>query len=160
MALSAFQKDISRIKERQGSVFVYDDANVVWQDIGQVKGVDLSWEPVNTEADTGGRTKMLAADVTITFVMQQTSDQELGALDSLSGNSTTNGHQFKVTESNTAAADAGTAAGYEFNNCLANITGSVSFNGDESTMTVEINGRVPISELVNLGSTQTLTFDA
>lgn len=70
MPLTDFTRDFSNVVERAGGVFVDDGGS--WRDMGIVKNVQISFSPVNTEADVAGRTKMLAADVTIEFVMQQT----------------------------------------------------------------------------------------
>ena len=69
MALTDFTRDFSNVIERAGGVFVDDGGQ--WRDMGVVKNVQISFSPVQTEADVGGRQKMLAADVTIEFVMQQ-----------------------------------------------------------------------------------------
>jgi hypothetical protein len=163
MALSDFQKNVGRNVFRQGSVFVRDGS--VWRDLGQVKDVNLEWEPVVTDADTAGRQKQLAADVTFTFVMQQTSDTEIANLtDIIAGGALANGLRLKITNAIVAVAGAEAATGINLMNALPVISGKIDFNGGaESMLTVECKGRVSITQLTNLGKSvgsYTLTFDA
>lgn len=158
MALSDFTKDITEVISRGGGVFVTDDNGTTYYDLGRVKNVEVNWEPVTTDPDTAGRPKQLAADITFSWVMTQTDTDQLSNLNLLH-ESGTNGIWVKFTSVFTDTTGAGAAAGFEVKNALVVMTGQISFNQDESMISCECSGRIPMSELIKLGTLSEITFD-
>lgn len=153
MPISNLSFAVANELSRQGSVFLKAAGTATYYNGGKVRDVEVSISPVTGDADTGGREKMLAADVEIQFVMQQTSDTEVGTLPDLLGQAV----DAKVTESVTTDA---TAAGREFLNCLLSAEGTLNFMGEGSSFTFTTGGRVPVNELSSLVSGGTIDFGA
>jgi len=158
MALSDFTKDLSEVSFRGGGAFVSDDDGVTWNDLGRVKGVQFSWSKVTTDPDTAGRPMQAAADVTVQITLTQTAADQLTNLDLLT-NPAGNGLWLKLTEVFTDAAGAGAAAGFTIKNAIFTLDGQIMFDNSESAIPLETAGRVPMTELVKLGSASEITFD-
>lgn len=157
MALTDFTRDFSNVIERAGGVFVDDGGQ--WRDMGVVKNVQISFSPVQTEADVGGRQKMLAADVTIEFVMQQTSATELAALVDVI-DASGSGLKFKVTEDKVGASGAAAASGMTISNATASVNGTIMFDSSESNLSFSIAGRLSTADLAAFLSGADTNFGA
>ena len=160
MALSAFAKNLANDIYRAGGAFLSEDAGVTYRDMGQVKGGEISFDPIVTDLDTAGREKQLGFTMEVLFIMQQTSDTELGSLDAVVNPTPANGLWLKMSTVHTNAAGAAAAAGYLFKNVLPVASGRINLSGNESNITVTIKGRVSVANFVTIGSTQIVTFDA
>ena len=154
----AITKTVANVVARGGGAFVSEDSGTTYFDMGRVKNLMIEWSPVETEPDTAGRTVQLAADVTLTGVLTQTSDTEMQELDDLNAVAT-NGVYLKFTSEFTNAAGAGAAAGWLFQNVFPVFAGEIKFDNTESSITFTAKGRVNMTDLAAIGSTQTLTFD-
>lgn len=174
MAYTDFSKNLSRVKSRSGNAFLYDpegDAGEVYLSLGIVRGISVNTEPVTSEQDSLGRSKTLSANVTVSLTLMQTGDEELSNIGFLADPSIAdvdawaNGLTLVLTESGTTPS-ALEEAEYEgekftFTNCLPQVTLELDFNGEtEGIIQLEIQGRIPISQLSNFGTTKTITFDA
>jgi len=151
-------KTVANVLARGGSVFISDDDGVTWYDLGRQKGAMFEFSPVETEEDTAGRTVQLAANVTMSTVLTQTSDTEIINLDDMHA-VTANGCWLKFCTVFTNAAGAGAAAGYTFKNVFPVFSGNFKLDNTESAMPMTAKGRCNMADLAGLGTTQTLTFD-
>lgn len=159
MALTDFTRDVSQEIARMGGVYISDDGSS-FNDPGRVRDVSFDWEAVTGSADTGGRQKTRAFDVTLTFTLMQSSAATLGGVASLA-NPTGDGLTLAFTSSIVepdASTGAITNAEFTFHGCLPEVSGSIPFNGDETAIPVTVRGRVPVSEFQSLATTGLMTF--
>jgi hypothetical protein len=170
MAITDFGKAVNRIRSRSGNVFLFrSGATPAYVSLGTVRGITINTEAITSEADSLGRRKTLASNVTVSLTMQQTGVQELSNLqllaDPASETAWANGMTLVITESPTSAQaliDATyTGRKFTFVNALPEVTLNLDFDGEtEGTIVLELNGRIPVSQLNNFGTTGTITFDA
>lgn len=177
-------KKVSNARARQTTAFIrrtIDDGGGIGVDtyeyktFGRIKNAGINFEPVVTEKDTAGREIELAWDVTATFVMMQTTDDEIAVMGSLAepdDNATLydNGYFvfFSDEPQTTSTVYLGEAdglpsvLGFGFDNVLIKPTLSVQLNAEESMITIEFSGRIGRDALdtFNLTDGNILTFDA
>lgn len=175
MAFADFAKNITRVLTRSGNGFLFDSGALAGEEyapLGRIKNMTIGVEPVMAEADSTGREKMLAANVTVSLTMTQTADEELANLELLAdpANETdaiaawSNGLTFVATSDPTTASDLSNATytgeKFTFVNCLPSVGLTLDFNGEtEGVIELEIMGRVPLAQLREFGGTKSLSFD-
>jgi len=153
MALSDLDKLAENIEGDIMDAFIDDGGT--YESLGMLQDVTVSFSPVTQDDDTKGRGKMLAVDVEVSLVMQQTTNNEFGALADIA-TPTGKGHTLKLTKSPTTEGNAGSASGYEFVNTFPRYEGEFDGSGEGSTFTVMFGGRVLPSEL---SDPTTIKFD-
>ncbi|AUO79295.1 hypothetical protein [Salinibacter phage M31CR41-2] len=154
MALSNLDKQAENIEGDIMDAFI-DDAGTL-QSLGILQDATVSFSPVTQDADVANRQKVIAVDVEVNLVMQQTTDNELSALKDVVS-PTGKGHTLKLTKTPTAEGSAASANGYEFVNTFPRFEGEFDGSGEGSTFTVMFGGRVLPSEL---SDPSTIKFDA
>lgn len=155
MAISNLAKQAENIEGRISDAFVSRDGGSTYHSLGILQSVSVSFDPVTQEADVAGREKVIAVDVSVEVVMEQTADNEFGAVADLV-QPTGKGDNVKLTKIPTAVADAGTADGYELINTFVAASGEINGNGEGSMFTVTAGGRVPVDEI---SDPSTIKFD-
>jgi hypothetical protein len=130
----------------------------VYHDLGVMKNVQLQMSPVSTEGDVGGRQKELSSDVQLTFMMQQTTSDEIAAMlglvnpETLSGNYPL-GHELAVVEDKVGATELHTTTQFALQHCMPSMTGDsvINFTGGESMIGVQVTGRIKATDIKKLG---------
>ena len=172
----AVQKVFKNTKLRQGNVFIIADAEDAAATIGRIKQTNIAFEPVESEADSTGRTSLMGYNVVATAVMTQTDEQvDLAAVAEMGYPSTGSDGQngFKLLFSNVpmttaeayaafALATASTTPldGFGLINAIIVPSPVIDFSGGESMVTLTIKGTVPATELGVMADFGLLTFDA
>lgn len=151
-------KTVANVLARGGSVFISDDDGTTWFDLGRQKNAKIDGTPVETEADTAGRTVQLAMDVVLTTVLTQTNDSEFLNMEQMNAVAA-NGAWIKFTSVFTNAAGAGAAAGLTFKNVFPVFGAMLMFDNTESYFNLTVKGRSNMADWSGLGTTQDLTFD-
>jgi len=149
MPISDFTNEVENNVSRQGEAFVRPVGGS-FAHMGQVKNLELTASPVQSEQDTAGRQKQLAHDVELSFVLQQTSDTEIGATDSLLDQEVDIAFTTE-TGLSPGEVNAGENA-YRFDAFLVSIEGEINFMGDESMLTATSAARCSVGEFASLGS--------
>jgi len=123
--------------------------------------------PIELSKDSRGRTRAASYDVELSFIMMQTTADELANLTILADPACNSGPTgwddgacvlFTDAYVTAAAIATPTASGYtwnewEFRNCPLRLTPELKFNsGEESFITVSAKGTLNTSELANLGT--------
>lgn len=175
-------KKVSNCKARQTTAFIRQTTEgginpdtYTYRNFGRVKNAGITFEPVVTEKDTAGREIEMCWDVTATFVMMQTTDDEMAVLGSLAEPEDNSGHYdngyfiFFSDEPQTSStvylgeADGlPSVLGFGFDNVLLKPSASIQLNAEESMITIEFSGRIGRDALnsFNLTDGNILTFDA
>lgn len=157
MALTDFSFDFSAVKARIGRVFVSDDSGSTWVELGRCRDVKTMMAKVVSPKDQNGREKQLCADISADVVLTQTGADEFDNI-SLILHPTGNGLWVKFTEVYATTATAGAAAGVVLKNVLFTMDGELNWGGDESFLSLNITGRVAVSELAGFGTSGSVTF--
>jgi hypothetical protein len=131
-----------------------DDSGTL-QSLGILQDVTISFSPVTQDDDVKGRGKVLAVDIEVSLVMQQTTDNEFAALKDVVS-PTGKGHTLKLTKTPTKESSADGADGYEFVNTFPRFEGEFDGSGEGSTFTVMFGGRVLPGQL---DDPSTIRFD-
>lgn len=158
-------KKVANAKSRQTTAFIRD-GGTAWYNFGRVKNASISIEPVVGEKDVAGREMVQAFDITATFVMMQTSKDEIATLGSLAapdGVTYPNGHFIFFSDQPKATMAAGanpTGDGFGFKNVLPKPSMNVQLNGEESMITIEFTGRVPVTAFDSFDTNAVITLDA
>lgn len=152
MALSALAATVANIKRRAGQAWVSDDAGTTWYNLGVIKQPKINIEEIVDEADTRGRSKQLGVNLSIELVMKQTSNTELGELNTLTNQELL----FAITGDMVSPATS--TQSYKFDKSLLNISGAIDFSGGESMFTVKVNGQLSMPELTVLATTGACTW--
>lgn len=158
-------KKVANAKSRQTTAFIRD-GGTAWTNFGRVKNASISIQPVVGEKDVAGREMVQAFDITATFVMMQTSKAEIATLGSLAapdGATYPNGHYIFFSDVPRASLAAGAdpaVDGFAFKNVLPKPSIDVNLSGEESMITIEITGRVPVTAFDNFDTSPIITFDA
>lgn len=153
MALSNLDKKAENIEGDIMDAFIDDGGTL--QSLGALQDVTISFSPVTQDNDVKGRGKVLAVDVEVSLVMQQTTDEELSAVAEMA-QPQGKGHTVKLTKTPTSEGSASGAPGYEFVNVFPRFEGEFDGSGEGSTFTVMLGGRVLPSEL---SDPSTIKFD-
>jgi hypothetical protein len=93
MALSDLDKLAENIEGDIMDAFIDDGGT--YESLGMLQDVTVNFSPVTQDDDTKGRGKMLAVDVEVSLVMQQTTNNEFGALADIA-TPTGKGHTLKL----------------------------------------------------------------
>ena len=146
------EEDITNVVSG-GDIFEF-----VYHDLGVMKNVQLQMSPVSTEGDVGGRQKQLSSDVQLTFMMQQTTADELAAMlglvnpETLAGDYPL-GHELAVVEDKVDATQLNTTTQFALQHCMPVMTGDsvINFTGGESMIGVQVSGRIKAADIAKLG---------
>jgi hypothetical protein len=153
MALSNLDKQAENIEGDIMDAFIDDSGTL--QSLGILQDVTISFSPVTQDDDVKGRGKVLAVDIEVSLVMQQTTDNEFAALKDVVS-PTGKGHTLKLTKTPTNESSADGADGYEFVNTFPRFEGEFDGSGEGSTFTVMFGGRVLPGQL---DDPSTIKFD-
>jgi hypothetical protein len=144
MALTDLSKKAERIEAMIADAFLDDGGT--YRSFGILQDVTITFDPVNQDADVAGREKQIAVDISFEIVMEQTADEEFGAVADLVQTSG-KGDTVKLTKSKTDAGSAGSADGFEIQNIFLSVSGEFDGSGEGSMFTVTGEGRVVAEEI-------------
>lgn len=160
-----------------------DTIEYSWVNVGRFMNANFSSEPITSSGDQDGRESSQLFDITVSFALMQTSNEELSLLNDLAmpplGELGTyaNGHTLYFSGSNqvttsdvnnandTSTGDLDFATlsdpdGLQFKNVLFKPSPDIDLTGEESTIGIEFTGTVETKELADLDSTQTILVSA
>jgi len=172
--LSDLSKKVRNTRHRQSSFFlqVYDTA-YTFVNMGRVMNANFSSEPVTSSADQDGRESSQLFNITVTFALMQTSNEELSMMGDLAipsdATNFPNGHRLYVSggklltsELNSALTaggdpdytqlgDTATAPsdpdGFYFKNVLFKPSPDIDLSGGEAMIGLEFTGQLNLSAL-------------
>ena len=166
-AFADLRKTLDRIKSRTMGVFMYDPAALPgaegeWRPFGIYQNVSMDGEPKKSDEDIASRQKVVGYLVKGGFVVQQSDVLDIaaaaGATDNFGAGG--NGITIKFTEEPCAAADVDATEGFTFQNVLLSNGFTMKGKGGEQSMvTYDFQGYVPVSQVKELDTTRTLIFD-
>jgi hypothetical protein len=172
--LSDLSKKVRNTRHRLSSFFLQvHTGSYEFVNVGRVMNGSFSSEPVTSSADQDGRESSQLFNITVTFALMQTSNEELSLLDELAMPSDTtnfpNGHRIYVSggklltsELNSALDGSGNpdytvlgddstdphdVDGMFFKNVLLKPSPDIDLAGEESSIGLEFNGRLETDAL-------------
>lgn len=172
--LSDLSKKVRNTRHRLSSFFLQvNTGSYEFVNVGRVMNGSFSSEPVTSSADQDGRESSQLFNITVTFALMQTSNEELSLLDELAMPSDTtnfpNGHRIYVSggklltsELNSAldgsgnpdytvlgddSSDPHDVDGLYFKNVLLKPSPDIDLSGEESSIGLEFNGRLETDAL-------------
>jgi len=172
--LSDLSKKVRNTRHRLSSFFLQvNTGSYEFVNVGRVMNGSFSSEPVTSSADQDGRESSQLFNITVSFALMQTSNEELSLLDELAMPSDTtnfpNGHRIYVSggklltsELNGALTGSGDpdytvlgddssdphdVDGLYFKNVLLKPSPDIDLSGDESSIGLEFNGRLETDAL-------------
>lgn len=163
--LSVLQKSLDRIKSRTMGAFIYDDAAATpgYRAFGIFETIDLTGESVKSNEDVARRQKTVGFLVKGSFVVQQSTAEDIAAGAAVAQNlgASGNGSKIVFTEKPVAPADVDAETDkYTFENVLLGVGFTLKGkSGDQSMVSYDFQGFVPVEQVVSLDTTRTFTFD-
>lgn len=150
-----------------------------WVNFGRFMNASFSSEPIASSGDQDGRESSQLFDITVSFALMQTSNEELSLLDQLADPDPAgigaygNGHTIYFSGSNqvttsdmnnaldsaTGSTDFNTLSdpdGLQFKNVLLKPSPDIDLSGEESSIALEFTGTVETQELGDLDTSQTI----
>lgn len=174
--LSDLAKKVRNTRHRLSTFFLkdHDGSSYIFRNMGRVMNGSFSSEPVTSSADQDGRESSQLFNITVSFAMMQTSNEELALLDELAMPSDTthfsNGHSIYVsggkllTSTLNGALDgngdpdyttlnADDPDGLFFKNVLLKPSPDINLAGEESSVGIEFTGRLETDALSGFDDT-------
>lgn len=179
MSLTALKRDLANIKQFRTTAAIAKHSDpsaptrgtATLYNLGEIRDARLRWTPINTAKSTSGKTHQVGAEIELSFVMMQTSDTEVAAIQEIARENDF-GSSFKFTDKTCSGGDAqlSAAAGFWVENAGVNVEGDFDLSGGESGITVTLTGEVDMATLAAFGNRglggdytadeRKLTFDA
>ena len=173
--LTDLSKRVRNTRHRLSSFFiqVHTGSAYEFRNVGRVMNGSFSSEPVTSSADQDGRESSQLFNITVSFAMMQTSNEELSLLDELAMPSDTdkfpNGHRIYVSGSKLLTSELNSSLngdgdpdyttlgddssephdvdGLYFKNVLLKPSPDIDLSGEESSIGLEFNGRLETDAL-------------
>lgn len=187
--LSSLGKKVRNTTHRNSQAFLRIEQNdggspaaieYSYANFGRFMNASFSSEPVTSSADQDGRESSQLFNITVTFALMQTSNEELSLLSELAlpdggtldryanghtiyfsgDNQVTTSDMNNAVDSSTGDLDMGTLSdpdGLLFENVLLKPSPDIDLTGEESSIGLEFTGIVETQELDDLDTTQTIT---
>lgn len=174
------------VKDGTDDGTIYTSKEYTFYNMGRIQGADFTSDPVTSEMDQDGRQSTQIWEATVSFTMQQASNEELAMQQNLALPDSIygfygNGHTLYVSgskqvttaevnnglDSSTGVIDFGTGAGQlddpngmVFKNALLNPSPQVNLSGDVALIEIEFTGRLELDAFESLETDQTITISA
>ncbi len=187
--LSSLGKKVRNTTHRNSQAFLRIEQNdggspaaieYSYANFGRFMNASFSSEPVTSSADQDGRESSQLFNITVTFALMQTSNEELSLLSELAlpdggtldryanghtiyfsgDNQVTTPNMNNAVDSSTGDLDLDTLSdpnGLLFENVLLKPSPDIDLTGEESSIGLEFTGIVETQELDDLDTTQTIT---